>query len=241
MMPGLSAVPLGLHVGWIGLGTGTLVLLAWGRRASRPPWHVLLAILVPALTTLSYVAMTLGQGIVVLEDGRVYYWARWADAVIGASLLFLNTALIALPRAAARRNALLTGLVVATAIAMACALFAGASVDPVPRWTWYGLGAAAYSIALWLAFVRVPSHARRRRTSEDRRRRYRMLLRVLVGVSVFYPVWWVVAPTGLGWVTEATALLGFAGLDVMSKAGYGMLIVVETKGLAQLEAQTQTD
>jgi bacteriorhodopsin len=68
-----------------------------------------------------------------------------------------------------------------------------------------------------------------------------MLVRVLVGVSVFYPVWWVVAPTGLGWVTEATALLGFAGLDVMSKAGYGMLVVVETKGLAQTEAQTQTD
>ena len=119
---------------------------------------------------------------------------------------------------------------------MACALFAGASVDPAPRWTWYGLGAVAYSVALWLAFVRVPIYARRRRTSPDRRRRYRILLRVLVGVSGLYPVWWVAAPTGLGWVSEATALLGFAGLDVISKAGYGMLVVVETKGVGETEA-----
>jgi len=114
---------------------------------------------------------------------------------------------------------------------MACVLFAGASVDPAPRWKWYGLGAVAYSVALWLAFVRNPTYARRRRTSLDRRRRYRILLRVLVGVSVLYPVWWVAAPTGLGWGSEAAALLGFVGLDVISKAGYGMLVVVETKGM----------
>jgi len=218
-------VPLALPLGWIGLMVGALALAVHWWMTDDHPWHHLLALLVPAVTALSYVAMMLGQGVTVLASGRVFYWARWADAIIGATLLVLNTALVALPRAIPRRNVLLVGLAAANAMAMACALFAGASVTPAVQWTWYALGAGAYSVVLWGLFRCVPVQARRERIPVQRRRVFMRLRNVLVGLSVLYPVWWIAAPLGLGWVTLETALFGFAILDVLSKAGYGVLLV----------------
>lgn len=229
----MTAVPIGIHLGWIGLGIGAAALLVLGLRTTRHPWHHLLAFLVPAFTTLSYVAMAFGQGTTTLSTGRVFYWARWADAVVGATLLLLNTALIALPRSTSRRNALFTGIAAANGITMLCGLFAGGSTDPAARWTWYLIGVGAYAAVLWMLFVRVPAQARQQGTPARRRRMYRRLIAVLIGVAVLYPIWWLFTPVGIGWVGAPTALLVFAFLDLLSKAGYGLLLVTQVRKLPE--------
>jgi bacteriorhodopsin len=221
----MSSPPLGLIVGLIGLAGGASVLLVRGVRANRHPWHHLLAFLVPAVTALSYTAMLFGQGVTVLSTGRVYYWARWADALFGATVLVLNTALVALPRPSARRAPLLAGLAAANIITMASGLFAGFSTLSAARWTWYAIGSGAYAAVLWILFRRVPSEARRQDASPARRRIFWRLAAFLIGVALLYPLWWVVTPLGLGWVDHGTSLLVFAGLDVLSKAVYGWVLV----------------
>lgn len=217
--------PLGLYVGLAGLAGGAAILLVQGVRADRHPWHHLMAFLVPTVTALSYTAMVFGQGVTVLPTGRVYYWARWADAAFGATLLVLNTALIALPRPSSRQGALLAGLAGANVITMVSGLLAGFSVEPAARWTWYGIGSGAYGAVLWMLFVRVPEQARRQGVSRRRRRTFWRLALFLIGVAVLYPVWWVATPLGVGWVDGATGVLVFAVLDVLSKAVYGLVLV----------------
>jgi bacteriorhodopsin len=217
--------PLGLYVGLAGLAAGAVVLLLRGIRADRHPWHHLMAFLVPAVTALSYTAMLLGQGVTVLPTGRVYYWARWADALFGATVLVLNTARIALPRPSSRGGALLAGLAAANMITMASGLFAGFSTPPAARWTWYVVGSGAYAAVLWMLLVRVPAEARRQGVSRRRRRTFWTLAPLLIGVAVLYPAWWVATPLGLGWVGLSTAVLVFAVLDLLSKAVYGGVLV----------------
>jgi bacteriorhodopsin len=199
--------------------------LVRGLRADRHLWHHLLAFLVPAVTALSYTAMLFGQGVTVLPTGRVYYWARWADALFGATVLLLNTALVALPRPSARRGPLLAGLAAANIITMAGGLFAGFSTASSARWTWYAIGSGSYAAVLWILFAQIPAEARRQKASPTRRRVFWRLAVFLIGVALFYPLWWVVTPLGLGWVDHGTSLLVFAGLDVLSKAVYGWVLV----------------
>lgn len=217
--------PIGLYLGLVGLASGAALLLVQGARADRHPWHHLMAFLVPAVTALSYTAMVLGQGVSVLPSGRVYYWARWADAAFGATVLVLNTALVALPRPSSRRGALLTGLAAANVVTMGSGLFAGFSAEPTTRWTWYLIGSGAYAAVLWMLFVRVPKEARRQGISRRRRQRFWRLAFLLVGVAVLYPLWWVATPLGLGWVGLSTAVFVFAVLDIVSKALYGIVLV----------------
>lgn len=221
----MLSLPTGLLVGWIGLVLGAAVLLAWGVRADRHLWHHLLAFLVPAVTALAYTAMAFGQGVTTVPSGRVYYWARWADALFSATVLVLNTALIAVPRASTRRNVLFVGLTAANCITMASGLMAGFATAPAPRWTWYGIGVGAYAAVLWMLFLRVPQEARRQQQAPARLRLFRRLARLFIGISALYPLWWIATPLGRGTVGQPTALLGFAVLDVLSKAVYGLLLV----------------
>lgn len=221
----MASSPIGLLVGLAGLAGGALALLARGLRANRHPWHHLLAFLVPAATALSYTAMLFGQGVTVLSTGRVYYWARWADALFGATVLVVNTALVALPRSSARRGALLAGLAASNVLTMASGLFAGFSTQAAARWTWYAIGSGSYTAVLWILFRRVPQEARRQNVASARRRIFWRLSSFLIGVALLYPLWWVATPLGVGWVGHETALLVFAGLDIVSKAVYGWLLV----------------
>lgn len=219
------STPIGLYVGLVGLASGAAVLLVQGVRADRHPWHHLMAFLVPAVTALSYTAMHFGQGVAVLRTGRAYYWARWADAAFGATVLVLNTALVALPRPSSRRGPLLAGLAAANVITMITGLFAGFSTAAGARWTWYFVGSGAYGAVLWMLFVRVPREARRQDVSRRRRQVFWRLALLLISVAVLYPIWWVATPLGLGWVGLPTALVVFAVLDIFSKAFYGLILV----------------
>jgi bacteriorhodopsin len=62
---------------------------------------------------------------------------------------------------------------------------------------------------------------------------YRRLIAVLIGVAVLYPIWWLFTPVGIGWVGAPTALLVFAFLDLLSKAGYGLLLVTQVRKLPE--------
>lgn len=221
----MSTLPLGLYVGWIGLAVGAAGLFVLGVRARRHPWHHLLAFLVPLVTALAYTLMALGQGYTVLGDGRVYFWARWADAPVSATLLALNTALVAAPRPTPRRNALFVGLFVAHAVTMLAGLLAGFLTDAGLRWAWYLVGAGAYAFALWMLVWRVPAEAVAQGASARRRRLYRRLVAVLVTVALGYPLWWLATPAGFGLVGAEASLGGFAALDLLSKPVYGWLLL----------------
>ncbi len=221
----MPALPLGLYVAWVGLAAGAAGLFVLGVRAERHPWHHLLAFLVPLVTALAYTLMALGQGVAVLADGRVYFWARWADAPVSATLLVLNTALVALPRPTRERHVLFVGLFVAHAVTMLAGLLAGFLTDAGLRWAWYFVGAGAYAFALWMLAWRVPAEAAAQGASARRRRCYRRLLAVLVTVSLAYPLWWLATPAGFGLVGAGTGLNGFAALDLLSKPAYGLVLL----------------
>lgn len=217
----------GLYAGWLSLALGAAVLLIVGLGSRRFPWHHFLAFIVPAVTTLSYTTLIFEQGVTVLSDGRVYDWARWLDACFGATLLLINTALIALPptRSAPERGALLTGIATASVLTMFTGLLAGASVEPAPRWTWYLIGSGSYGAALWLLFVRVPDIADRLGISEVRQSAYSRALYIIAGVSMLYPLWWLATPAGFDLVGRATQTWGFTLLDVLSKVAYPVYLL----------------
>jgi bacteriorhodopsin len=134
-------------------------------------------------------------------------------------VLVLNTALVALPQPSARRGPLLAGLAAANIITMASGLFAGFSTQAAAQWTWYAVGSGSYAAVLWILFIRVPEEARRQNASPTRRRVFWRLSTFLIGIALFYPVWWVVTPLGLGWVGHQSSLLVFAGPATKKQRG----------------------
>jgi len=83
---------------WIGeacMGLGTLAFVLWSLRArAEDKHHYLISILIVAIATSSYFAMSIGQTHITLSDGHAIYIARYLDWAFTTPLLLLGTATI---------------------------------------------------------------------------------------------------------------------------------------------------
>lgn len=100
---------------WLGSGlseaTGSVILFVqgWNRRTRDEENHWLLHLFVCLAAMASYLAMALGQGSLLLADGREFFVARYVDWSITTPMLLLGLCLTAL-HTPLRRWALLLGI-----------------------------------------------------------------------------------------------------------------------------------
>ena len=161
-----------------------------------------------------------GSAVATLGDHRVFYWARYLDWTFTTPLLLLSVSITAM-RAGTRSPGAILGIILADLMMIITAFAFGLSVDPMLKWSWFGISCAAFLGVYYVLWG--PNLQANKLERDDTRKAYRLDASILSVLWFAYPFVLAASPDGLGIINDATGILGIAILDVLSKVAYGLL------------------
>lgn len=211
-----------LWIGMWGMAAGFLALAFLSRSSSEETANASVAhTVVPAIAAVFYLLMALGQGSVLLEGARVFYYARYIDWSLTTPILLLGLAFTAL--GSLRGNiALVAALLFSDILMVITGLFAGASpTGSAAKWIWY-LVSCGFFLGVLYAIWGPLAELAQARTAEHAKV-YRRNAAILSVLWVLYPVVFLLGGEGVNLTAPALVLAAFAILDLVSKVGYGLL------------------
>ena len=134
------------------LALGAVAFLVMGRsEPAEKQHHYVAAFFIAATAAASYLAMTMGQGHINVQDvtgPREFYYARYLDWSITTPLLLLSLGLLALTHLH-ERGTLLAGAIGADIFMIVTGLFAGLSAG-FAKWMWFTVSCGAFLAVLVL-------------------------------------------------------------------------------------------
>ena len=211
---------------------GLIILLLGKQRTKTEQLQTVTHGIVPLIAACSYFAMATLQGAVTLPvvgsavatlgDHRTFYWARYLDWTFTTPLLLLSVSITAM-RAGARSPGAILGVILADLMMIVTAFAFGLSVDPVLKWSWFGISCAAFLGVYYVLWV--PNLQANKLERDDTRKDYRTNATMLSVLWFLYPFVLAASPDGLGVIGDAAGILGIAILDVLSKVAYGLIAV----------------
>lgn len=224
----LTDVSTWAWLGVVAMGAGTVPpLWSWFSRPSEESharYYVTLAG-VTGVAALAYLAMALDFGVLSTPGGNLEV-ARYVDWLVTTPLLLLYLGLLARPP---RR--VLLGLIAVDVVIIAGGISAVVTSGTL-SWALFGTAAVAYVALVYGLLVTLPRSAS---AETDRVRAvFGTLRNITVVLWTLYPVVWVLAPTGLGLLTNSTEMLVFVYLDVVSKVGFVVVAVAGADALVHL-------
>jgi bacteriorhodopsin len=222
-----------LWLGAVALGAGAVAVAFIGgsdnaRSAAKTAIHTL----VPLIAAIAYVTLATGAGMFDLDgDGSTFHYVRYVDWVITTPLLLVALTITAAPLG---RNlwALATVLVLADVAMIATGLVAAAG-RTVETGVWFLLSMASYLVVLALLWGPIRAAAASGHpVREETFTRHALVLTVLWSL---YPLVFLLGPPGMDVFGIVTLTALYTILDVAAKTGYGVLVVLEDRRLAEAE------
>jgi bacteriorhodopsin len=203
------------------LGAALFLWMARGRPKEAEAHYV--AHLVAAIASaLAYLTLALGQGVVPGDGGArgavVARHLEWAVTLPALLFALASTAL----GSAARRPALVVGLMLAAVGMALCALAASLSSEVGTRWVWFAVSYGFLVAVLALVWGELRREVEGQPSPEVARVWYANAT-LLSGILPLYPFAWALGGRGAGIVDAATEALLFLGLDVASRLVFGVL------------------
>jgi sensory rhodopsin len=165
-------------------------------------------VFVSFFTTISYFIMALALATVPAENGQPVYWTRWLFYVGSCSVLTLDIATVA-----KKPNTKKAEVAVFTALTMFCGFLASV-ISSVDRWWFFGLSTAAYIGMLYTLF----------KTSHEGSSNISSIKWFVLLTWSLFPVVWVIAPTGFGFIAIDIEAILYLALDFVTKIGFGAYI-----------------
>ena len=200
------------------MAAGALLFAYWSREprgVHRAEYAV--AIMIPVWSALAYLAMAFGLGQTEVA-GQTTYWARYADWIVSTPLLVVALGLTAMHRLERRDAPLLSAIVGADVVMIACGLVADLATDPSARATFFLCGCAALAVVLYLAWA--PLRRLAFRQGDDLGRVYTVVLTILSVLWFAYPTIWWFGPSGVGAIDQGAESVLFVVVPVLSKVGF---------------------
>jgi bacteriorhodopsin len=172
---------------------------------------------VPLIALALYLMMALGQGVTEVEGRRVY-WIRYVTWFTTTPLLLNQIA-----RVVHARQSVKISLILSDLFMIATGGIAELSPTPI-NYLWYTVSSIAFLFILYLLYVDLTAEARGK--PADVVSLFRTLRDVNAVVWIGYPIVWILGVPGIDLfgIEVQTAL--FTILDVASKVGFGMIIVL---------------
>ena len=220
-----------LWLGFAGMAAGSVILLVmgWNRRTRDEENHWLLHLFVTLTAMASYLAMALGQGSLVLADGREFYVGRYLDWSITTPMLLAGLCLTAL-HSPFRRWALMLGLLFTDFYMIATGVIAGFSpVGSAAKWTWFLISSGAFAfiyIGLW-----GPLRGEAVTTGSKTAALYTRNAAILSVLWFAYPVIFYLGNEGTNMISPVATAALYTTFDVISKVVYGVISLLGTRSL----------
>ena len=157
------------------------------------------------ITTTSYALMSLGIATTTTLGGQTIYWSRWLFYMVACSLVMYDTAqVLSIPDNVYPKMAILTWLTMFNG-------FLASYITTNSRWAFYILSSVAF---LGLLYIVLQGQENPGFTS--------LKPFVLVGWTLF-PVVFILAPTGIGFLDTAFAEAWYLVLDIITKIIFGWM------------------
>lgn len=218
-----STQELLLWLGAAGMTIGAIIIavIGFGLPAAERH-HVTASFFVCAIAATAYTAMATGIGNVMVNDQPVFY-ARYADWVATTPLLLLGLLIIGLWKGSADsgiRNGLIGFVIGADIMMIVTGLVASLRIGEADRWLWYAISCFFFLLVLWAVWGPV------RQYIGPHKALYARLLGILTVLWLIYPVLWVLGTEGLDVIGLTGEIAVFAVIDVLAKAGFGIVLVL---------------
>jgi sensory rhodopsin len=212
----MTTITTWFQLGTVGMVLGTLAMLWALRSVPREKYRestLLLAI--GGIAAVAYGLMSLGVGTITAADGHTVYLARYIDWLLTTPL---NVAYLVVIAGASRR--LLAEVAGVQALTIVFGM-AGAIVAPPLKWALFAIGGLLYVRVLYLLYRPVADAIEGE--SDALVGLYRKLLNFIAVLWMVYPITWILAPSGLGFLDLETQSLVISYIDVVAKIGFGLI------------------
>ena len=221
-----------LWMGVASMAVSAVVMLFFARRARTPfeESQSITQFFVLLIATGTYLAMALGQGSVIADDGRQVFVSRYITWTFSTPLLLLGLAVTSLGTPITRRKPVVAGLLGADVIMILTGLIAALSpAGSAEKWTWFLVSSGAFLAVLYLLWSTLRAEAAV--TGADHARLYHRDLVFLTVVWFLYPLHFVIGNEGLGLIDGTATTAGYTILDVLSKPVYGFFAIAGVRRL----------
>ena len=212
-------------VGALALAAGTLpsVYYLFTDPKNKLYYGILAAI--TSIAAISYTLTSVGIGSIPV-DGATFYAPRYVDWLLTTPLLILYMALLCKP--GKKLYGLLLGLDVALILFGVAAIFTEGALS----FALFGAGTVAYLGLAYLLVVELPVKAD---FGTDRVAMvFSKLRNVTVVLWTMYPIVWLLAPVGFGFLLPSTEMLVIVYLDIITKVGFAILALFGRDALGSL-------
>lgn len=229
----MSGDTIVLWITALGLFAGTIAIALVGgastpAQAARTSLHAAVTL----IAAIAYTIMAAGGGAYDFDgDGVLFEYVRYADWAITTPLLLLALSITALP-SGRRAHSLIAALLFANVAMIGAGLVAGLTEG----WTsamWFVASTLAFLVVL--AILWSPLREMAEGGHPVRTELYVRHAGVLTGLWSLYPFVFLAGMDGAGLMGPLGTVLGFAVLDIASKVGFGLLVVLEDGRLAKEE------
>lgn len=228
---------LWLTIGTLGFAAATLYFLSLMSGAPEGSRHffIIMAV-ITGVAAFFYLTMSTGATSSLVE-GRIFYWGRYLDWVITTPLLLLILALLAL--ASWRDNVgLISGLIAIDVFMVLTGLQAGSSLTAFGKGFWFVVSTLALVVLLYLIYTRLFAEAAGRPRAVQSVFRTLALLTIVVWPC--YPVVWLLGSAGFGAATSTVEVFLILILDLLSKIGFGYLLLTNRQALGEAAGPVRT-
>jgi len=168
-----------------------------------------------------YLAMALGQGSLLLADGREFFVARYVDWSITTPMLLAGLCLTAL-HSPLRRWALMLGILFTDVNMIATGVIAGFSpVGSAAKWTWFLISSGAFAfiyVGLW-----GPMRGEAVKTGPKTAALYTRNASILSALWLAYPVIFLLGNEGTNAISPVATAALYTSFDVISKVVFGII------------------
>lgn len=222
----MVSITLYYVIGTVGMALGTL---AFARAFLTDPrnrtYHALL-VGIAGIATLAYVCMTFGIGEVQAANGGTVELARYVQWVFATPLIVVYLGLLA-----GINRQYIAALVVVDVLVMLSGLAAAFFTGPT-KWALFGVGSVLFVGLIYGLTARIRESVSARPTAVVAL--FEKLRNLTLIIWTFYPVLWVLGPTGIAVLDLKMEVLLITYADVIAKVLFGFIALNSQTSLARL-------
>lgn len=187
--------------------------------------HYTTSFFINLIAATTYAAMAFGLGQAQTGDGNVFFYARYIDWALTTPLLLLNLAMIATFNVG-RKTALISGLIGLDLFMIGTGLLSAMTTGPA-KWLFFGLSCFAFVGVAGILWGALRAEAAKLTWGEWET--YNKCMQALTVLWLAYPVIFLLGTEGLGRVSLEIEAMLYMALDVASKLGFGVVLLLAVR------------